>query len=95
MTRLNRRDLDQALGGSIPAGWPRHVLNAQLDLHARSDGSRISLWRTSSWNGTGGGRGQSGLDRAAGGTRRGLCDHVIHVVGPRHLAVSGQPGPYP
>jgi len=39
--------------------------------------------------------GQSGLHRTAGSTRRRLSDHMIHVISPRHLAISGQPGPYP
>jgi hypothetical protein len=37
----------------------------------------------------------SGLDRAAGSTRRRLSDHVIQVISPRHRTVSGQPGPHP
>jgi hypothetical protein len=38
--------------------------------------------------------GKRGPDRAAGSTRRRLGDHVIHVISPRHLAVSGQPRPH-
>jgi hypothetical protein len=36
-----------------------------------------------------------GPDRSAGSTRRRLSNYMIHVIGPRHLAVSRQPGPHP
>jgi hypothetical protein len=39
--------------------------------------------------------GKSSLHGTAGSTRRRLRDHMIHVISPRHLAVSRQPGPHP